>query len=334
MKRGMALGIGGLLLAALMILAASPAAAQEAVRSLQEMIDSNRDALSGCPAGPYGDHRVLLNQNGSVDSYDSSVAPYNPNNPGDHAVVGSNCDPNDATAGVKLEENSTVLGHIEVTAADKIDLAANCTVTHEELNLDNAPSWELKPIDQPAWYTVAGGSPQGTIIGQYGTKPGTYNISNHVFQAGNAAELTFAPGQYHFDHFELRQNVKFNVGTGAGIVEIYVSGSITFENNSELLPEIALVDDATRLRIYYSGTNTVDLSNNVTFYGFLYAPNALIEVKNNDQIYGNLVGKDVKIWNNGAVHYDEALGQQDFSSILGPPLPPPLRLTWRETVFE
>jgi len=334
MKRGMALGIGGLLLAALMILAASPAAAQNAVRSLQELIDSNRDALSGCPAGPYGDHQVYLKQNGRVDNYDSRVAPYNPNNPGNNAVVGSNCDPNDVNAGVKLEENSTVRGHIEVTQPDKIDLSANSTVTHEELNRDNASPWELKPIDMPAWYTVAGGSPQGTIIGQYGTKPGTYNISNHVFQAGNAAVLTFTPGQYHFDHFELRQNVIFNVGTGDGIVEIYVGGSITFENNSELLPEIALVDDTTKLRIYYSGTTTVDLSNNVKFYGFIYAPNATIEVRNNDRIYGNLVGKEVKIWNNAAVHFDDALRGEDFSDILGPPLPPPLRMTWRETVFE
>ena len=117
-------------------------------------------------------------------------------------------------------------------------------------------------------------------------------------------------------------------------MEIYIENSITFENNSELLPPIQITGDTTKLRFYFEGTTTVDLSNNVEFYGFIYAPNAMIEVRNNDKIYGNLVGDQVYIWNNAAVHYDKALLDEDFGNVFtgGIPALPNQRSDWKEII--
>ncbi|MEA1928195.1 MAG: collagen-binding domain-containing protein [Candidatus Auribacterota bacterium] len=191
----------------------------------------------------------------------------------------------------------------------------------------------------PGWYTAAGGVPSGQIDGSYGSKPGRYEITNDNFRAYNNASITFHAGEYHFNTFELSNNVNFQIDPNIGAdetVDIYITTSIVFENNSELLPAIEFSGDTTKLRFYFDGTNTVDLSNNVEFYGFIYAPNAKIEVRNNDNIFGNLVGKEVWIWNNAGVHYDKALLDEDFGNIFtgGIPAAPHERTDWKEIIIS
>lgn len=289
------------------------------------------------PPGPFGDHWVHLQNNAEVDSYDSRVAPYSESHDCE-ANAGSNCDPNDSEAGISLDNNAKVCGDVSVTtAADETDITLqnNSEVTGS-LNYSSA-EWVLESIDSPEWYTAAGGGPGGQIVGEYGSKPGAYEITNNGFRAYNNAEMTFHAGQYHFDTFELSNNVNFQVDPEIGedeVVEIYVENSIIFENNSELLPPIQITGDTTKLRFYFEGTTTVDLSNNVTFYGFMYAPNARIEIENNMSIYGNVVGKEVYIWNNAAVHYDKALVDEDFGNIFtgGIPALPHERVDWKEII--
>ena len=291
----------------------------------------------GSPPGPFGDHWVHLQENSTVDSYDSREGPYD-DSKGEEARVGSNCSPGDSTAGITLDNNAVVKGDISVTTpeGDGDITVVNNSVLTGSLSYDS-PAWELLPITMPGWYTEAAGEPNGQITGSYGSKPGEYEITNNCLQAYNGANITFSSGIYHFDTFELSNNVNFQIDAEIGadeIIEIYVTDSIVFENNSELLPPIQFSGDTTKLRFYYEGTTKVDLSNNVEFYGFIYAPNAMIEVKNNDNIYGNLVGKEVKIWNNGAVHYDKALMDQDFGSVFtgGIPANPHKREEWKEII--
>ncbi|MFH1039075.1 MAG: collagen-binding domain-containing protein [PVC group bacterium] len=311
------------------------------VRKVTEQMQAGETGYTGggSPPGPFGDHWLHLQENGKVDSYDSRVGPYNESK-GCEAKAGSNCDPNDSGAGVSLDNNATVCGDVSVTtpaAEGDVTVTDNSTINGDILY--SQPAWELLPITSPEWYTAAGGGPSGQIVGEYGSKPGAYEVTNNEFHAYNNAIVTFHAGQYHFDTFELSNSVNFTVDPEIGedqMVEIYVENSIIFENNSELLPAIVISGDTTKLRFYYEGTTTVDLSNNVTFYGFLYAPNATIEVKNNDDIYGNLVGKQVYIWNNAAVHYDKALLDQDFGTIFtgGVPALPHERKDWKEIIIN
>lgn len=294
------------------------------------------------PPGPFGDYRVELRQNAYVDSYDSRIGPYI-DTEGCEARVGSNVNPNDSEAGIHLNQNSTVCGDVAVTTPEE-DEGKVTTRNHSEISgstLYDQPQWELKPLNMPNWYTEEGGGPYGEILGEFG-KNKDYDIYETAgyqkFEANVNADVMFSAGTYHFDIFELRNNVNFVIDPEIGpgeTVDIYVSKSIIFENNSELLPAIAITGDTTKLRFYFDGTSKVDLSNNVKFFGFIYAPNALIEVRNNDEIYGNLVGKELYIWNNAAVHFDKALMDEDFSHIFtgGIPARPHRRVEWRELVF-
>ena len=311
-------------------------------KTMTEQIQAGEKGTSpgGSPPGPFGDHWVQLQENSTVDSYDSRIGPYDTSK-GSEARVGSNCDPADSTAGVTLDNNAVVKGDVSVTTPEgdgDITVANNSTVTGSTSY--DAPTWDLLPLTMPTWYTELYGGPKGNIGGNPAeNKNGGYWISNYNFRAYNNAEVTFHAGEYHFDTFELSNNVNFQIDPEIGadeIIEIYVTESIVFENNSELLPAIQFSGDSTKLRFYYDGTTKVDLSNNVEFYGFIYAPNAMIEVKNNDNIYGNLVGKEVKLWNNGGVHYDKALMDQDFGSIFtgGIPANPHKREDWKEIIVS
>lgn len=331
---------------AILALCAAVAAAAWAVNAASERNVTGRVdgtgllAAGGCPPGPFGDHWVHIQENGLVDSYDSRVAPYDEDAPGANSNVGSNCNGAEPD-GISIDNNAVVRGDVSVaTAASEGDIVISKSTVTGVQNYA-APVWTLLPVIMPDSYTQAG---DAGIHGNYGTKTGCYEITNNQFIAHNNASISFDSGVYHFNRFELSNNVSFMISTGTeGLVEIYIgtkadsapyigTGEIVFENNSELLPPIHFDGDTTKLRFYYNGTTKVDLSNNVEFYGFVYAPNALIEVRNNDNIYGNLVGKEVYIWNNAGVHYDEALAGKDFGSILGKPVPPPTVTDWKEVI--
>jgi|GEM_PF-4344226 len=296
-------------------------------------------AGGGSPPGPFGDHWVHLQNNALVDSYDSCEGPYS-ETVGSEANVGCNVNPNDSSAGISLDNNAVVMGDISVTTSESdgdVVLQNNSSFTGQT-NYDSPP-WELLPITMPEWFTEAAGGPNGAIDGDYGSKPGKYEITNNSFRAYGNADVTFHAGEYHFDNFELSNNVDFQIDPDIGedeVVEIYVGTSIIFENNSELLPAIEFSGDTTKLRFYFEGTNLVDLSNNVEFYGFIYAPNARIEIRNNDDIYGNLVGKEVWIWNNAAVHYDKCLLGKDFGNVFtgGIPAAPHKKTDWKENIVS
>ncbi len=309
------------------------------VKTLVEQMKAGETGSTGggSPPGPFGDHWVHLQENSTVDSYDSRIGDYGASHDSE-ANVGCNVTPNDSQAGISIDNNATVKGDVSVTTTEEAgDITVLNAAVTGSLNYE-CPKWDLIPITLPEWQTEAGGVPNGQIDGTYGSKPGTYEITNNTFHAYNNADVTFHAGVYHFDTFEMSNNVDFQIDPDIGedeVIEIYVGNSIVLENNSELLPPIQFSGDTTKLRFYFNGTTKVDLSNNVEFYGFIYAPNALIEVRNNDNIFGNLVGKEVWIWNNGAVHYDKALLSKDFGSVFtgGIPAAPHNRVDWKELII-
>jgi len=304
-------------------------AAGAAERGLSGQMHGEGPGQAGCFPGPLGDDWIRFQENGFVDSYDSRIAAYDPDNPGALAVAGTNCHGPEAPWAT-IDNNSTIRGDVSVVSDSSLAVQTENNAVITGTVKYGQPEWELKAIVMPGFYTAAGDE---KIIGEYQDKQSAdYLIVDNVFKGSTNGEVTFNPGVFHFAGMQLENNFIFHVGGTEGIVEIYIDNSVVFENNSVLLPPIQFQGDTTRLRLYYNGAATVDLSNNVHFYGFIYAPNALIEIRNNTHIYGNLVGDAIKIWNNAALHYDLALGSGDFGGVIGAPKPPPETTDWRELI--
>ncbi len=275
--------------------------------------------------GVLADDWLTFKNNAYIDSYDSREEAWQGKGVEENGHALSNCK-STTQVGFRVYNNANIYGNACVTTpeADEDILVGNNGEIHGD-EVYNASEWQFKAITVPAGldYTEEG---DPKIEGEIG-KHGDYEISNNSFILKNNGDATFHAGTYRFAGFECSNNANLII---AGPCEIYLEGSLVLENNAEILPPIEITGDSTYLRVYYMGTQTVDLSNNLTFYGFIYAPNAKIEVKNNDAVFGALVGKEVYIWNNAGLHYDEALGDEYFGNVLGPPIPPLTRYSWQE----
>jgi len=97
---------------------------------------------------------------------------------------------------------------------------------------------------------------------------------------------------------------------GNGRVNIYSEGDVTMDNGFKTqLPG----DNSSQLWIYTRHDNTVTMNNNVQYRGVIYAPGqdggsgADVEVKQNVNVFGGIVGnlaiQNQNVW----IHYDESL---------------------------
>ncbi len=302
----------------------------DSTRSIEVKLYPGEEGIEvlGSPPGVFGDEWAFIQENAYVDSYDSSIGPWVAEGIGQEATVASK-------ARIDIDNNATIYGDAYTFEPDGIvDVTDGATVTGTTSYLDpDVDSWEMEPVVLPAGlaYTQQTDS---RIDGEPG-KGGDFEISDSdgdgfddSFVLFNNGNVTFNAGTYRFKHMTCSNNSNLTVD---GKVDVYVEESILFENNSILLPPIEVQGDTTNLKIYFMGETTVDLSNNVEFYGYIYAPNALVEVRNNDSVYGAIVAKEVKIWNGGAVHYDEALMDEYVLFVGSRPAAPLYTQYWVET---
>ncbi len=107
----------------------------------------------GAPPGPFGDDWLHLQNNGYVDSYDSRVANYDADHPGENAKAGTNCN---AASGpwLTMDNNSWVRGDVSVTKpeAESPIYQGNGAYNTGSKNYD-CGEWVLKPITPPGTYT-------------------------------------------------------------------------------------------------------------------------------------------------------------------------------------
>lgn len=132
----------------------------------------------------------------------------------------------------------------------------------------------------------------------------TYNFCN--FTVGGAATVTLGPkvkkAKIYIDSPNdpgsgcKAGDGKFIVGIGANIVNPTKEAS------------------ALQIFVYDGSGGTVEISNNVTFYGTIYAPGSAVVVHNNASLYGAIAAKTVSLTNNGASYHEAKV-----ESLLGEP---------------
>lgn len=112
--------------------------------------------------------------------------------------------------------------------------------------------------------------------------------------------------------FAMDNNVEVE---GDGRVNIYVTGSVSTSNGVQT--GNTTTDDSTQFWLYMNDDESITLSNNVEFRGVIYGPGSggspgtAINLQQNAEIYGALVG-DLQIQSNNAeIHYDAAISNTE-----------------------
>jgi predicted acyltransferase (DUF342 family) len=258
--------------------------------------------------GAFGDEGLTMDQNASVDSYDSSLGIYE-----DQDVNGSGANKYASSDGdvgsngdITLKQNTTVYGDAAAGPTSTTTVDTNSTVTGS-----TTPSPDLvalpaltfpTPVSSGDWTTSGGESlPAGTHAYDTLEVNGTLTITG--------------PAVVVVTNMTLRSNSLIEVDATGGPVELWVENDFVMNSNSEIRSQDL---DPADIEVYLNSDNvldpntnvtvaTIELNSNTKLYGTIYAPNARIEIDSNFQLYGAIVARHVHMDSYSKVHYDESL---------------------------
>lgn len=119
--------------------------------------------------------------------------------------------------------------------------------------------------------------------------PGSYDS----FVAPTDSRVSFAPGVYTFDTFEMQSGSRLSMDAKDGPVQVIVKDKLTLEGRVFVNGPAGEMDPG---MLVYLGSDTVQLTEARSFIGTLVAPNATIDVSG-DGIAASLIADQVVIQN-------------------------------------
>ncbi|MFB6121497.1 MAG: hypothetical protein ABEJ68_10320 [Halobacteriaceae archaeon] len=304
--------------------------------SIDPVAEESKPAVAGgIISGATADEIQFQNQ-GGVDSYNSSAGDYSSTNTRNTTIV--------AAGSVTLQNKATIYG--DVVAGADLSLYNQATID------GNASYGGSLSMDNKATIT-------GTISDDASVQaPDAVNflvdrkLSNFSSSNDNGAEnnissntlqgcdttCTIENGRYYLSGIQLDTGDDVVFDTSNGSIEVAVAGPVQIQGDAHVevqgggtvrfynddyvqLQNDANVtvpgEDAPRLWMYMRSDTSFELNNKARFVGVIYGPGrgtnsgATIDVNNQAQIYGALVGRVPAVPNGVGVHFDEALTSAD-----------------------
>ncbi|MEM7307009.1 MAG: hypothetical protein AAF682_10085 [Planctomycetota bacterium] len=242
-----------------------------------------------------------------IDSFDSSIGDYasqvgTPSN--FSALLGSN-------AGVSLESGE-VRG--DIASGGDVELGSASV------------SGSIQPLSQPATcppveIPAVGRLVDHTLVDE---APMVLPAGEHAYGLLDLGEgtttLVQGPSTVVVDELVLRSGAMLELDSTDGVIEIFVAGSLDlqqgstvvtpFEDPAGVVVQLAMPDDE-QARLHSQGS----------FYGFLYSPDAAVDLGADFELFGGVVAQAFELGSGGALHYDLSIGAKLMTL--------PNRVSWR-----
>lgn len=225
--------------------------------------------------GIFAKNSISMSGNAVFDSYNSNNGAYGGSNKSADGTMAVN---STAIAALSLSGNARINGNTVVGyggGSTVVRTTGNARVTGTRSNL---PSDWANPADATA--------PAGATA-----------ISLSV--SGNNT-VTLAAGTYTASSISISGNGRI---VTSGQVAIYVSGSISISGNGIVVTN----NHPANLMLYSTGSSSVSISGNGSFYGGVYAPNSAVSTSGNGDFFGAMIAKTYVQSGNGSLHYDKAM---------------------------
>jgi hypothetical protein len=265
-----------------------------------------RDYIFGYAAFSQG--TMVISNNSHIDSYNSANGPYNPATAGSRGNMGTN---GSAVNVIDIGNNAIIHGSVSTGPGGTVDYQpSKVTITG---GITHTNDVYIEPVSVPAALQTTTFSGILNVTATTDLAAGSYRFDKITI--GNNGTLNInGPVEIYLTNATTglttgNNTVAINVAPGASVV-IYTEGKVDLGNkvminNTNANPKPA------DFQIYslFSGSDGVVIDNNNVFYGTVYAPLTDVEVSNNGQFFGSIVGDEVEVSNNGIMHYDEALGE-------------------------
>ena len=274
--------------------------------------------------GVFGDDGLELASNAQIDSYDSRIGEYDPNNPGTSGHTGTNAT---HLGCISLSANARVYGNAitgpESIPEDIIITKPVSVISGEKLSLSSPK--EMPSIPAPEYMTY---------MGEYFLDGGedVINESGEYthFRLSNNAKVTITADVtlYITGEFSMASNSQLEIAEDVNVT-IYLGGSFVQESNTQINN---LSMDATKLQVYGTDSFNGDMewNSNSDFWGAVYTPRANVSYNSEADYYGSIVGKYLDFSSQSTIHYDEALGDLKVST--GSEDAPFVVKSWQEVV--
>jgi len=254
-----------------------------------------------CDWGVYAFNNLTFDQEFHMDSYDSTVAPYDPLNPGTNGDMGG------SSVSDAYYSKATVLGDIQVGGTVTYGGWLNVTgyVAEGEPGLPPPPY----PDADLAAAKTTNNNANVEITLLDGT-PEPY-VGGTELVLGRDRIITFPPGDYFFTKIELGRDCVIRTDP-AGPAKIYVeapsSGDLAVFMGQRCDVNIDPYTADPHNFWLYIKQGDVQIDQVGDFYGVIFGPDSNIQIDQNGGYYGAVVGYDVNIDAGGGFHYDESLG--------------------------
>jgi hypothetical protein len=293
--------------------------------------------------GALASKRIVLQNTASIDSYNSSIGPYDTSKSESGSIR--------ANDEIYLSNTATVKGNAE-TSGSITEGSCNggkCKILKEayytsigtkiEVNGSTCPNSFCFPIP------VRRANPPDTN-GLVEGKISSYSATNNNLDASSGGCLngagyaldgigwtdnkcTISTGNYYLTTFDLPNNreltfdtnsgniniaVPANIGikasnvivNGSGKVKIYLRGGMTVESNSVV--NYNTNQTSSRFQVISNRNLPISFSQgNTIFVGIVFAPYATISVSQGAQIFGAMVGDTFSVTNSQYIHFDQDL---------------------------
>lgn len=253
----------------------------------------------------FGKEGVALSPSAFVDSYDSSLGSYDSQyessagHAGEHGNVGSDGD-------IVLLTNSEIWGNAtpgpdrEVVFAGPNATVSGTTQAAEEPLV-------FPPITVPMIPSEGQLNPNR---GQPLVLTGDHHFQGVLVRPGAGIHVQ-GPARIVIDDLHLRSNSELVLDTTTGPVEIYCTGNVVLDSNSDLSTVTDRPRDASLLitsnNVDGTPPDVVELGSNSTFTGVIYAPDAHLNFTARFEVFGSVVARRVTMTANSAIHYDISL---------------------------
>jgi hypothetical protein len=249
-------------------------------------------ASDGHKLGVFGKQYLSLNGNTSVDSYDPTLGPYGGTNVGADGGVGTDgyIDMN-GQADIQGDARWGAESSPYAPGSTYLDTTAKTTITGWDGRLDQNVT--LPSVTAPTKYDNSGlpsayvdnTSIPPNLIASGGAvvkiPAGTYYVNNITFTGGSSIVLTSAPVTLY-----VAGSVKMNGGI--------TGGSSPSDFTINVMPPPGAV------------ASTVEIGGGSALYAHVYAPDSDITINGTSGfgLFGWVIGNDITLKGNSAVHYD------------------------------
>ncbi len=232
---------------------------------------------------------ISMSGNASTDSYDSTQGPYNPATAGDGGDVV-------ADGSISIGGSATINGDVR---GGSVTSSGGATVTGSTSPLRR--SLDFPSVDTTE--AAINNDNDALPLYEQGNKLVSPLDGDRNFSLSSGVAYGIPQGTYYFNDLKLSGQASLSV---TGPTTIYLTGNLDTSGGDV----INATEDPNNLRILMTGGTAV-INASVDWYGLLYAPDSEVTINGSGDVYGAIIGEEVKFSGTGDIHFDVSLTVSD-----------------------